>query len=639
MKFINLGDSLRRKPNALMKATLTFLTFIMAYTLTATPAFAQFDENALPDPISNGPVEVINPGGDTVTDFNDAINNIRNQTSGSGTILFKAGNYSWNRLTLADNIHVRLEPGVTVTLTGPNGRAFALNDGTENCSVEGTDPNDLPIIIMEAYDAQIGDIFAISAISYSADNCRIANLKFVSRGSNGNVINMGYTAKNLTIDNVHSVPFNGGEVGYTSESDTPLLPGWSVVQIQGVENIEIDNISGYGGITLRLEQNNAPVGTMGIVNLTANNVVNYNGRGALFLGPTGGILEGGNRDLTVTNVTSYGAGWAVFVGASVREDELGTFENVSLSNVQAYYGHNAQFRWDEKRNFLPPSLDSLATELDIEAANLFYSGPSLGPVWNNYSDWAIINNVEWFGFPSVFDFNEDGTVSDDGTDVVPMTYSFPGRSYDGASGNTIPHNSELSVAAENRNFAVEFCVQPEQGPTGEWRAVVHKGSSSDERTFAMWLRPSDMHLHYATSTATDWSLGGNSSIELPLDFPTKVSYVRDGDKLKLYLNGVLDSEIALTDRVLSNTGALHIGDSPWYDGIVGQISDFNVYGNAILPEIGGCTINIVPTSVDLMQADAQNENRFVGRTAIHVFGYLLIILTTISLFVQNRQSI
>lgn len=172
------------------------------------------------------------------------------------------------------------------------------------------------------------------------------------------------------------------------------------------------------------------------------------------------------------------------------------------------------------------------------------------------------------------------------------TFTHPDASYDGVSGDTIQHSSGLNVAANSSNFTVEFCIQPEQGSTGRWRAVVHKGDTNRDRTFAMWLRPRDMRLHYRISTSTSWNLGGDSVATLALNQPTKVSYVRDGNKLKLYFNGVLDSEATIGGSVVSNTGPLHIGDSPWYPGTRGQIGSFSLYDQAITPTAGSCTISV-----------------------------------------------
>lgn len=168
------------------------------------------------------------------------------------------------------------------------------------------------------------------------------------------------------------------------------------------------------------------------------------------------------------------------------------------------------------------------------------------------------------------------------------TYTHPTTNYNGTSGDTVAHSAALDVAANNADFSVEFCITPQQGPTGQWRAIVHKGDSNQHRTFAMWLRPTDMRLHYRISTSSSWNSGRDSVAALPLNQQTKVTYVREGDQLKLYLNDVLDSQVTLSGTVVSNSGTLHIGDSPWYTGTQSQISGFALYNEAITPE-GGCS--------------------------------------------------
>ena len=221
--------------------------------------------------------------------------------------------------------------------------------------------------------------------------------------------------------------------------------------------------------------------------------------------------------------------------------------------------------------------------------------------------------------------NVDFLTVDEGNTQPPSgspqpTFTHPDKSYDGVSGDTVAHSSALNVAANNSNFAVEYCIQPGQGPTGQWRAVAHKGQTNSQRTFAMWLRPNDMRLHYRISTTASGNSGGDSVAALVLNQLTKVTYVRDGNKLKLYLNGTLDSEATLGGTVLSNTGPLYIGDSPWYPGTKGQLGGFKVYDQAITPDAGGCSI-VAPTTDwqqvagGLVQVDALDYNQAVGVNA------------------------
>ncbi len=165
------------------------------------------------------------------------------------------------------------------------------------------------------------------------------------------------------------------------------------------------------------------------------------------------------------------------------------------------------------------------------------------------------------------------------------TFGFIGDQYDGSSGDVVPHSSDLDVASNNRDFSAEFWIKPEEGPTGEYRAIAYKGTTSKERLFAMWLRPDNMHLLYRISTTSSWNEGRFSNQPLPINEWTHVAYVREGNKLKLYLNGILDSETTLSGSVINNNGDLYIGDTPWYAGMKGKIADFNTYNIALTSEM------------------------------------------------------
>ncbi len=138
--------------------------------------------------------------------------------------------------------------------------------------------------------------------------------------------------------------------------------------------------------------------------------------------------------------------------------------------------------------------------------------------------------------------------------------------------------NSINFPNNSANFSVGFWVRVEQGPTGQWRALLHKGNSSTERTFAMWLRPSDNRIHFRISTENSFNEGSDSAAELALNRWTHITYVKEGNTLKLYLDGALDSQVTLTGNVIANSGPLYIGNSPWYQPSLAsfdQITTFN----------------------------------------------------------------
>ncbi len=140
---------------------------------------------------------------------------------------------------------------------------------------------------------------------------------------------------------------------------------------------------------------------------------------------------------------------------------------------------------------------------------------------------------------------------------------------------------QLQLGMNNKDFSVAFWMNPKQGKTGRWRAIMHKGKSNRERTFAMWMRPQDNRIHFRISTTASWNEGGDSKAAVAINKWTHVAYVKEGNKLKLYLNGKLDRTITLRGKTVSNNGNLYIGDDPWHKSVLGKMDDVRLYGRAI----------------------------------------------------------
>jgi hypothetical protein len=94
-------------------------------------------------------------------------------------------------------------------------------------------------------------------------------------------------------------------------------------------------------------------------------------------------------------------------------------------------------------------------------------------------------------------------------------------------------------------------------------------------------------VHYRISTTVSGNEEGDSTAALGLDTWTHLAYVKASNKLKLYLNGTLDSEVGLAGTSVSNTGPLYIGKDPWSPGFSGALDDLRVYNHAL--SAGGVT--------------------------------------------------
>lgn len=148
----------------------------------------------------------------------------------------------------------------------------------------------------------------------------------------------------------------------------------------------------------------------------------------------------------------------------------------------------------------------------------------------------------------------------------------------------IADRPELRLGADDADLSVSFWVKPEAGPTGAWRSLIHKGNRSAERTFAMWLRPNDMRMHFRISTTSSVNEGGDSKATLAVDQWTHVAYVKEDNRLKLYVNGQLDRAIVLDGQSVANDGDIFVGDTPWSAGTEGRFDDVQLYDLALSDE-------------------------------------------------------
>ncbi len=145
----------------------------------------------------------------------------------------------------------------------------------------------------------------------------------------------------------------------------------------------------------------------------------------------------------------------------------------------------------------------------------------------------------------------------------------------------ISNAAALEVGDSNADFAVAFWLNLEEGFTGQWRDIAHKGNVDSQRTFAIWAHPHSNELHFRVSTTASSNEGSNSSTPIEVGQWTHVAYVKEGNTLKLYLNGQLDAMDVLQGDTVSNDGPIYLGNSPWYNAVDTQLDDFRIYNQAI----------------------------------------------------------
>ena len=144
-------------------------------------------------------------------------------------------------------------------------------------------------------------------------------------------------------------------------------------------------------------------------------------------------------------------------------------------------------------------------------------------------------------------------------------------------------DATLKLGANDTDFSVSFWFYLQEGFTHHYRPVMLKGKtdsvtlSNSERTFCLWMEAEANRLHYEISTVKTWYEGGSSKAEIALNSWTLVECRKVGRQLQLYLNGVLDSEVTLSDASKDNQSAIFIGS---FDGVASAtfaIKNFQIY--------------------------------------------------------------
>jgi len=114
--------------------------------------------------------------------------------------------------------------------------------------------------------------------------------------------------------------------------------------------------------------------------------------------------------------------------------------------------------------------------------------------------------------------------------------------FTGSSNVTINNAPILQVGANGADFSLGFWVYLNAGANGQWRSLARKGHNDNDRTFAMWLSPTDNRIHYCISTSAYWNEGEMSTANIPLNAWTHVAYIKANNVVRLYVNGVQDSQ-------------------------------------------------------------------------------------------------
>lgn len=123
-----------------------------------------------------------------------------------------------------------------------------------------------------------------------------------------------------------------------------------------------------------------------------------------------------------------------------------------------------------------------------------------------------------------------------------------------------------------------------QDSTGQWRTVFHKGSKDFERTPTLFLEPLTRGIEFFVSTTDASQAAGEriwSNSFIPMHRWTHIAAVAEGHTLRLYVNGMLDSENTTVGTTISNRGSMYVGGDPWRAGMQGNLDELRVFARAL----------------------------------------------------------
>ncbi|WP_281990644.1 hypothetical protein [Aquimarina aggregata] len=210
-----------------------------------------------------------------------------------GRVIIKPGTYIVKRINLKSNVHIRLKPNVIMRAdqrdTSPAARRMpksiflvGLRENIFNVTIVGEGKgNSRPKFryFRETTERRVGGASAFNV--NGVKDCFIQNVliednetRFAGIDFNFNFIDISKRGRptNVTIDNceIRNAAF-----------------GYGLVQLNVGANVLLSNLTGYGGITARLESDNRTFGstTIGIDNCHVRNVLTVDGNTSVLLQP------------------------------------------------------------------------------------------------------------------------------------------------------------------------------------------------------------------------------------------------------------------------------------------------------------------------------------------------------------------
>ena len=321
-------------------------------------------------------------GTDTVDDspaLQNAIDYLTSLPDG-GKIIIPSGTFYFVNIDMKSNVHLEIDANTTIIPTaGPTGNYAIFNFGKNTATVNN-------VSVRSSGGNFTIDLSAVTNVNVRVFRCNnvnnflLSDFDVLDNNTKFASTTMGFTEHNGD----YFIPTNGVVKNATTQT---AHYGYGLVQIQAGSNILYKNLSGEGGITLRMESGYHLMNVLrppgvGIFDVYGRNIHCEDGSAAISFSPH--TMENGHVD--VDGVTAVNCGFAARVAfgfATTEQAALGLvpgyFAPTSvLKNVNAVYGTTAQLK-PKHYKYMPCEIQYLnSTTLNPDGES--YTGPSINAV-------------------------------------------------------------------------------------------------------------------------------------------------------------------------------------------------------------------------------------------------------------------
>ena len=118
---------------------------------------------------------------------------------------------------------------------------------------------------------------------------------------------------------------------------------------------------------------------------------------------------------------------------------------------------------------------------------------------------------------------------------------------------SIPHNASLNMGTGN--FTYEFWVKKDV--SGVRYDIISKEATNENNDLSILISESNQAVIYTKGTTTTHSVTSISTV--PINVWTHIAGVRDGNTLRVYINGILDNSSTGTAQDITNTNVMLLG--------------------------------------------------------------------------------